>query len=434
MKHLCVIGVGYVGLVTAAIFADLGNRVIGLDISEEKIEALKKGVMPIYEPGLAEIVERNVQSKRLTFTTSYVEALKDVEFVFIGVGTPSGSDGEADLRYVRQVAQSIAEYMTAPLILVDKSTVPVGTGEWVEEIIRAHQPTPIPFSVVSCPEFLREGSAISDSLNPHRTVIGSTDRLAAERVGQLHMPLRAPIMITDLRTAEMIKYASNAFLATKISFINEIANICEALGADVKEVAVGMGYDKRIGPQFLEAGLGYGGSCFPKDVKALAYMAAENGRHPQLLHAVMAINDDRRQMAVNRLKEMLSGLEGKTVGLLGLAFKPNTDDMREAPSIDIARALISQGAVVKAYDPVAMPIAALLLPEVLMQPDPYALAEGCDALMVVTDWNEFKQLDLEHVRDLMNQPVLLDGRNIYDPKQMAALKFTYRGIGRGHVV
>lgn len=434
MKHICVIGVGYVGLVTAAIFADLGNRVIGLDISEEKVAGLKAGIMPIYEPGLGEIVERNVQARRLSFTTSYDEALKDVEFVFIGVGTPSGSDGEADLRYVRQVAQSIAEHMTAPLILVDKSTVPVGTGEWVAEIIQSHQPTPIPFSVVSCPEFLREGSAIGDSLNPYRTVIGSSDRVAAERVGQLHMPLRAPIMITDLRTAEMIKYASNAFLATKISFINEIANICEALGADVKEVAVGMGYDKRIGAQFLEAGLGYGGSCFPKDVKALAYMAAESGRHPQLLHAVMAINDDRRPMVVNRLKEMLNGLEGKTIGLLGLAFKPNTDDMRDAPSIDIARTLISLGAVVKAYDPVAMPAAAPLLPEVLMQPNPYILAEGCDALVVVTEWNEFKQLDLEQVRDLMNQPVLLDGRNIYDPKHMAALKFTYRGIGRGHVL
>ncbi len=434
MKQICVIGVGYVGLVTAAIFADLGNRVIGLDISAEKIAGLKAGVMPIYEPGLAEIVSHNVHAGRLSFTTSYDEALKDVEFVFIGVGTPSGSDGEADLRYVRQVAQSIAEHMIAPLILIDKSTVPVGTGEWVGDIVRAHQPQPIPFSVVSCPEFLREGSAISDSLNPHRTVIGSSDRAAAERVAQLHMPLRAPIMITDLRTAEMIKYASNAFLATKISFINEIANICEALGADVKEVAAGMGYDKRIGPQFLDAGLGYGGSCFPKDVKALAYMAAESGRHPQLLHAVMAINDDRRPMVVHRLNEMLSGLEGKTVGLLGLAFKPNTDDMRDAPAIDIARALISQGAVVKAYDPVAMPTAAPIMPEVLMQEDPYTLAEGCDALVVVTEWNEFKQLDLERLRDLMNQPVLLDGRNIYDPKQMAALKFTYRGIGRGHVL
>lgn len=433
MKRICVIGVGYVGLVTAAVFADLGNRVVGLDISEEKIAGIKNGIMPIYEPGLEEIVSRNLHAGRMTFTTSYEEALKDVEFVFIGVGTPSGADGEADLRYVRQVAQSIAEHMTAPLIIIDKSTVPVGTGEWVADIVRSHQPQPIPFSVVSCPEFLREGSAIQDSLNPHRTVIGSSDRAAAERVAQLHMPLRAPIMITDLRTAEMIKYASNAFLATKISFINEIANICEALGADVKEVSTGMGYDKRIGSQFLEAGLGYGGSCFPKDVKALAYMAAENGRHPQLLHAVIAINDDRRPMVVHRLKEMLGGLEGKTIGLLGLAFKPNTDDMREAPSIDIARALILQGASVKAYDPVAMKPASSILPEVCMQPDPYVLAEGCDALVVVTEWNEFKQLDLEHLRDLMNQPVLLDGRNIYEPKQMAALGFTYRGIGRGHV-
>jgi UDPglucose 6-dehydrogenase len=286
--------------------------------------------------------------------------------------------------------------------------------------------------VVSCPEFLREGSAISDFMNPYRTVLGSLDPEAAEKVAHLHLPLRAPIVITDLRTAEMIKYASNAFLATKISFINEIANICEALGADVKEVAAGMGYDQRIGPHFLEAGLGYGGSCFPKDVKALAYMAAEKGRHPQLLHAVMEINDDRRPMAVARLAEMLRELEGCKIGLLGLSFKPNTDDMRDAPVIDIAEALMAAGAKVCAYDPVAMEVAATLLPGVSMASDPYTLAEDCDALMVVTDWNEFKHLDLERIRDIMNQAVLLDGRNIYDPEQMQELGFTYRGLGRGY--
>jgi len=268
--------------------------VIALDIIESKIDGLKRGIMPIYEPGLKELVERNVSAGRLSFTTSYDDGLKDTEFVFIAVGTPSGVDGEADLRYLAAAAQSVARVMRAPLIIVNKSTVPVGTGDWVADIVRKAQPAPIPFWVVSCPEFLREGSAIADFMQPHRTVLGSLDRDAAEKVAQLHLPLRAPIVITDLRTAEMIKYASNAFLATKISFINEIANICEALGADVKEVAVGMGYDKRIGSQFLDAGLGYGGSCFPKDVKALAYMAAEKGRHPQLLHAVMEINDDRR--------------------------------------------------------------------------------------------------------------------------------------------
>jgi UDPglucose 6-dehydrogenase len=432
MKQICVVGVGYVGLVTAACFADLGNRVIALDISAEKIEGLKRGEMPIYEPGLSELVERNVRSGRLTFTTSYEEGLKDTEFVFIAVGTPSGVDGEADLRYVATAAETIARTMTAPLYIVNKSTVPVGTGDWVADIIRRSQTQPVPFSVVSCPEFLREGSAISDFMQPHRTVLGSLDKEAAERVAQLHLPLRAPIVITDLRTAEMIKYASNAFLATKISFINEIANICEALGADVKEVAIGMGYDKRIGPFFLDAGLGYGGSCFPKDVKALAYMAADKGRHPQLLHAVMEINNDRRPMVVSRLRELLGDLRDKTIGLLGLSFKPNTDDMRDAPSIDIAESLLALGAQVRAYDPVAMEVARNLLPEVAMQPDPYTLAGGCDALVILTEWNEFKQLDLLRLRGLLRQPVVVDGRNIYDPETMLDLGFRYRGFGRGY--
>ena len=299
MKQICVVGVGYVGLVTAACFADLGNRVIALDVIEEKINGLKQGKLPIYEPGLKELVDHNVQAKRLTFTTSYAESLDGTEFVFIAVGTPMGVDGEADLHYVEAAAREIAENMTAPLVIINKSTVPVGTGDWVADIVRRNQKQPIPFSVVSCPEFLREGSAIGDFMQPHRTVLGSLNPEAAEKVAQLHLPLRAPIVITDLRTAEMIKYASNAFLATKISFINEIANICECLGADVKEVAIGMGYDSRIGKQFLDAGVGYGGSCFPKDVKALAYMAAEKGRHPQLLYTVMEINDDRREMAVD---------------------------------------------------------------------------------------------------------------------------------------
>jgi UDPglucose 6-dehydrogenase len=432
MKQICVVGVGYVGLVTAACFADLGNRVIALDISEEKIDGLKRGVMPIYEPGLEELVERNRRSGRLSFTTSYKEGLIGTEFVFIAVGTPSGVDGEADLRSVAAAAESIARAMEAHLVIINKSTVPVGTGDWVADIVRSSQPRPIPFAVVSCPEFLREGSAISDFMQPHRTILGSLDPEAAEKVAQLHLSLRAPIMITDLRTAEMIKYASNAFLATKISFINEIANICEALGADVKEVAIGMGYDKRIGPFFLDAGLGYGGSCFPKDVKALAYMAADKGRHPQLLHAVMDINDDRRPMAVSRVRELLGEVRGKTIGLLGLSFKPNTDDMRDAPSIDLAQGLQTLGARVRAYDPVAMNVAAPLLPEVEMCADPYLLAEGCDALVVVTEWNEFKQLDLERVLGLMNQPVIFDGRNIYDPDEMRRLGFHYRGFGRGY--
>ena len=319
MKKICVIGTGYVGLITAACFADLGNKVIGLDIDEKKIKGLKNGIMPIYEPGLKELVERNVNAERLSFTTSYAEALEGTEFAFIAVGTPSGVDGEADLKYVAAAARSIAQNMQDELIIINKSTVPVGTGDWVADIVTEHQAEPIPFSVVSCPEFLSEGAAISDFMKPHRVVLGSLDEEAANRVARLHLPLRAPIVVTDLRTAEMIKYASNAFLATKISFINEIADVCEDLGADVTEVAAGMGYDQRIGPRFLRAGIGYGGSCFPKDVKALAHMAEEKGRRLQILHAVMDINKDRRKMAVQCVKDMLGkeSLDGITIGMLG---------------------------------------------------------------------------------------------------------------------
>ncbi len=431
MKQICVIGVGYVGLVTGACFADLGNRVVALDVDEKRIENLKKGILPIYEPGLDELVKRNVKAGRLSFTTSYAEALRGAEYAFIAVGTPSGVNGEADLQYVEAAARSIATHMDGPLIIINKSTVPIGTGDWVADIVKGAQPKPIPFWVVSCPEFLREGSAINDFMNPYRTVIGSLHREAAEKVAHLHLPLRAPIVITDLRTAEMIKYASNAFLATKISFINELADLCERLGADIKEVAAGMGYDKRIGPFFLDAGLGWGGSCFPKDVKALAFMADENGLQPRILNSVLQVNYERRREAVRRLAEMLGGLKGKTIGLLGLAFKPNTDDMREAPSIDIVAELRQAGAHVRAYDPVAMGVARSLLPGVEFCEDAYQLARGCDALMVVTEWNEFKQLDLEQIKADLNQPVIFDGRNIYDPVQMKEMGFTYRGMGRG---
>ena len=432
MKNLTVVGVGHVGLVTGACFADLGNRVIALDTDQARVEGLQRGQMPIYEPGLEELVSRNVSAGRLTFTSSYDEAIRDAEFVFISVGTPGGVKGEADMKYVRQAAESIAEAMIAPLIIVNKSTVPVGTGDWVADIIQSHQKVSIPFSVVSNPEFLREGAAISDFMSPARTVLGSTDARAAEKVAQLHLPLRAPIVITDLRTAEMIKYASNAFLATKISFINEIANICEALGADIKEVATGMGYDPRITRSFLDAGLGYGGSCFPKDVKALAYMAEEKGRHPQLLHAVMEINQDRRSQLVEKARELLGGLEGKKVGLLGLTFKPNTDDLREAPALDVAELLLQEGARVVAYDPVGMEGATHLMPDIEMAGDAYALADQADAIIVCTEWNEFIQLDLERIRDLMREPVIIDGRNIYDPKEVVRLGFKYVGFGQGY--
>lgn len=706
MKKITVIGTGYVGLVTGTCFADLGNRVVGLDIDEQKIALLREGRSPIYEPGLEEMVRRNLAAGRLSFTTSYEEALKEAEFVFVAVGTPEGVDGEADLRYVRMAAESIAQAMDHPLIIVNKSTVPVGTGDFVADIIRKYQKEPIPFWVVSNPEFLREGSALNDFLNPDRIVLGSTDPEAAEKVAQLYLPLRAPILVTNLRTAEMIKYASNAFLATRISFINEIAAICERLGADVREVAIGMGYDKRIGPYFLDAGIGYGGSCFdrnttvfvrnggrvtakpfealaaegcevrvqggvevfhvpdvtqvlsfdlttgrrtlaevlhvtrrwyegpmvtlkarmgrelrvtadhpvviydreaqeprvvpatqvrpgdhlmavtqlphthprgawsgdgavtrlqegrnfmyeygtaskllaegmavllpslgvvpsirqrrmnksrqvaylvrvsgieqverlrsifgpqrqseierligdherritrsgfqreqefvtleitevivrpaaehvysmetttgtlltgsglvahncfPKDVKALEHMALVHGAHPQLLRAVMEINRDQRRRVILKLRELLGGhLRDRVIGLLGLAFKPNTDDMREAPSIELYHMLVNEGAIVRGYDPVALENARRILQELQLAEDPYDLAAGADALVVVTEWNEFKHLDLVRIKSLMRGDVLIDGRNIYDPARMRELGFRYRGMGRGY--
>jgi UDPglucose 6-dehydrogenase len=432
MKQICVVGVGYVGLVTAACFADLGNCVVALDVDEKRIENLKNGIMPSYEPGLEDLVKRNVKAGRLFFSASYAEALKGAEFAFIAVGTPSGVEGNADLQYVDAAARSIAQNMTAPLIIINKSTVPIGTGDWVADIVRGAQPEPIEFAVVSCPEFLREGSAIADFMSPHRNVIGSLDRDAANKVAQLHLPLRAPIVITDLRTAEMIKYASNAFLAAKISFINELADLCELVGADVKEVAAGMGYDARIGRHFLDAGLGWGGSCFPKDVQALAYMAKEKGLNPRILNEVMDVNYNRRKTVVKQVEQLLGGsLKGMTVGLLGLAFKENTDDMRDAPSVDISNALVAAGAKVRGYDPVARRTAAPLMPAVEIFDDAYKMAQDCDALIVVTPWNEFKQLDLEKIKTLLKSPIIYDGRNIYDPPLMKEMGFVYRAIGRG---
>ena len=433
MRKLCVIGSGYVGLVTGTCFADLGNSVTFVDIDESKIEMLRQGKMPIYEPGLGEMVQRNASAGRMHYTTSYLEGLDQAEFAFICVATPSGVDGEADLQYVRSAAETVAEEMTHPLVIINKSTVPVGTGDWTAEIIQRKQPKPIDFSVVSCPEFLREGSAIVDFMNPDRTVLGSTDPEAVERVAELYAPLDAPIVITDIRTAEMIKYASNAFLATRISFINEISIICERLGADVTEVARGMGFDKRIGPHFLQAGIGFGGSCFPKDVKALANMAQTHGMHPQLLNAVMEINAFQRRQITLKTREMLGGnVNGRTVAILGLAFKQNTDDIRESPSLTVARSLLNQGAHVKAYDPVAMDNASREVQGMTLCNSAYSAAEEADALLVLTPWNEFKHLDMARIRDSMNEPILVDGRNLYDPDELRSLGFEYRGVGRGY--
>jgi len=433
VSNICVIGVGYVGLVTGVCLADMGNRVVCVNRDKAKSDGLKRGVMPIFEPGLEEILVRNLQAGRVHFTTSYEEAVPDADFVFIAVGTPSGSIGEADLVHVEEAARQIARTMQRPNIIVNKSTVPIGTGDLVANIVKEHLPREIPFSVVSNPEFLREGSALHDFYNPDRIVLGSTDPKAAQRLAELYRPLKCPVLITDLRTAEMIKYASNAFLATKISFINEIASICEKLGADVKMVAQGMGLDKRVGPAFLDAGVGWGGSCFPKDVKALIYMAANTGCHPQLLRSVVEINNDQRRQVLIKLQEILGNLREKEIGILGLAFKPNTDDMRDAPSLDIIRLLLHQGAHIKGYDPVSMDVARKLLGNrITFCSSAAQVAEGVDALVVVTEWNEFKQLDMAAIKVSMRQPVLIDGRNIYDPEKMREIGFIYRGVGRGY--
>jgi UDPglucose 6-dehydrogenase len=436
---ICVIGTGYVGLVTGTCLADMGNQVTCVDIVPEKIESLRHGVLPIYEPGLEELVERNIHAGRLRFTTSYSEGLDNCEFIFISVNTPtSANQGGADMRFVESAARSIAQELDHYVIIINKSTVPVGSGDVVSRVISQHLARPeMRFSVVSNPEFLREGSAVQDFQHPDRVVLGSSEPEAANTVARLYLPLRAPIVITDLYTAEMIKYASNAFLATKISFINEIAQICERLGADVKEVAVGMGYDKRIGRAFLDAGLGYGGSCFPKDVRALAHMADEAGLHPQLLRAVMDINHDQRRLIVTKVTNILGSLRNCTIGVLGLAFKPNTDDMREAPSIDIIRWITAQGATIRVYDPVASETGREALTRngvhmdmVTFCESPYEVAQEADALIVVTEWNEFKSLNMQMIRSAMRRPVLIDGRNIYEGPEIERQGFIYRGVGR----
>jgi UDPglucose 6-dehydrogenase len=430
MSRVAVVGAGYVGLTTAACLADLGHNVHVVDVDREKVATLRRGMVPFYEPGLRELVERNSAAGRLDFTTSYADAVPGAEFAIIAVSTPEGEGGEADLSYVESAARSIAESMDGPLIVVNKSTVPPLTGDRVSEVLKKHN-TRHAAHVVSNPEFLREGSAIQDFMHPDRVVVGSKDREAAEKVAALYAPLNAQVLVTpNIYTAEMVKYASNAFLAARISFINEIAWISERVGADAKLVAEGMGLDKRIGSSYLDAGIGWGGSCFKKDVAALTAVAERFDYHPELLHAVRDINRDQRMLVIDLLREKLEELPGRVVGMLGLAFKPNTDDMRDAPSIDIARVLLAAGAEVRAYDPAAMETARRLLPDIEYLKDAYEVASGADALLLVTEWNEFRQLDMQRVKQLMRQPVIIDGRNIYDPVLMKGLGFTYRGIGR----
>jgi len=432
MSTVCVVGAGYVGLVTGACLADLGHDVVCLDIDVAKIAALRAGIVPFHEPDLPDLLAKVSVAGRIRFETDYHLAVPGAAFVFIAVDTPAGIEGQADLMAVRAVVHALADAIDPGTVIVNKSTVPIGTGDLVAWLVARNTTTP--FAVVSNPEFLREGAAVADFRHPDRLVLGSQEHAAAARVAALYGPLDCPILITDIRTAEMIKYASNAFLATRISFINEIAAACERLGADVKDVALGMGYDHRIGHHFLDAGIGWGGSCFPKDVRALIHMAAASGSHPQLLRAVAEINRDQRLNVVQKLRTLLGGLEDRTITLFGLSFKPNTDDLRNAPAVELIDLLRHEGCRLRAYDPVAMVRARALMPSLDLATDPYAAAVDADAVVLVTEWDEFRCLDLPRLRAAMRTPVFVDGRNLFEPEQMRKAGFVYAGIGRGHAV
>lgn len=427
---LSVIGTGYVGLVTAACFADLGHDVIGVDRDAERITAIRQSRVPFYEAGLEELVRHGQTVGRLRFTTDIAEAVAASEAVFITVGTPSRNDGNADLADVSAVAESIAGALGSYRLIVEKSTVPIRTGERIRDQIQLLTRGAVPFDVACNPEFLREGSAVHDFMHPDRVVIGVTNERSETLLRQIYAPLDCPVVVTDLTTAEMIKHASNAFLALKISYINAIANICERVGADVRQVADGMGYDRRIGRAFLDAGVGYGGSCFPKDVAAFIQIAKDAGYDFRLLEEVARVNEGQREVLVRHLKDALWVLRNRTVTVLGLAYKANTDDVREAPAIAIIEELRREGAVVRAYDPAAEANARRILQGVTYYRDPYEAAKESDAVVLLTDWDEFRRLDLARLRDLMRRPVLIDGRNMLDPDAARALGFHYAGIGR----
>ena len=433
--NICVVGTGYVGLVTGAVFSDLGNDVVCVDNDQAKIDALRAGQMPIYEPGLEEMVIRNKEDGRLTFTIDLASAVRQSDVIFIAVGTPPKETGETDLSHVEAVAAAIGRAMDRYKVVVNKSTVPVGTGEFVREVITRHQLRPIDFDVVSNPEFLREGSAIEDTLRPDRIVIGAPNQQVAMTLVELYAPLERPMIITDLPSAEVIKYASNAFLAAKISFINAIANICENAGADVSQVMKGMGLDSRIGLQFLQAGLGYGGSCFPKDVDSLIHTASRFGYDFKLLRSVVEINRERAAHLVEMMRKAMGPLEDRTIAVLGLAFKPNTDDMREAKSLEVVRLLHAAGAQLRAYDPVAMDNARAMMPEgVVFCESAYEAAAGADGVALLTEWNEFKYLNLDRLGGLLRRRVIFDARNLYEPERMRRLGFEYYSIGRKPVL
>ncbi len=429
---LAIIGTGYVGLVSGAGFANLGNDVICLDIDKAKIDQLSDGVMTIYEPGLEEIYQRNLKTGRLTFTADGIKAVQESDIIFICVGTPENEQQEADLTAVQAAAKTIGRYMNSYKIVVNKSTVPVGTADLVKKIIEQNQQEKMEFDVVCNPEFLREGAAVKDFENPDRIVIGTDSKKAEEIMTSLYRSRARtdrPIMVTGIRSAEIIKYASNAMLATRISFMNQVAYLCEKTGADIKEVAKGMGFDGRIGPRFLQAGLGFGGSCFPKDIKALIVTLKQYDCDSDLFEAVARINETQKNIAVEKLKSVME-IKDRTISVWGISFKPKTDDIREAPALKIIKALQKLGAKVHACDPVAIENAKKKLDDVKFFENPYESIRDCDALIIATEWNEFRNLDMRAVKILLKNPIIIDGRNIYDPKEMRALGFEYMGIGR----
>lgn len=431
--HIAVIGTGYVGLVTGACFAEFGVEVTCVDVDENKINRLHEGIIPIYEPGLDQIVEKNYKAGRLHFTTDIKKAVEEALVIFLAVGTPPKEDGSPDMSFYQSAAKDIAEAMNGYKVLVTKSTVPVGTGKWLREFVAENQTTKTNFGVASNPEFLREGAAIQDFMRPDRVVIGSNEPDAVAVMKDLYRPLyliETPIVITSLEAAELIKYAANAFLATKITFINEIANLCDAIGCDVHDVARGMGMDNRIGRKFLHPGPGYGGSCFPKDTKAFTKVGDKYGVETSVVDAVISANDYQRRAMIPKIEKLVGDLGGKNIAVLGLSFKPETDDMRESPATDIIREMQKRGAKIKAFDPVAMDEAKHSLPDIEYATDEYDAIKDADALVIVTEWNQFRALDMEKVKSLLKSPKIADLRNIYEPQDMKDMGFEYVGVGR----
>ncbi len=428
--NIAIIGAGYVGLVTGACFAELGHRVTCVDNDEQKIKALKKLKIPIYEPGLEELVKRNHNHKRLSFTSDIAAAVKNSTIIFIAVGTPPRESGDADLTGIESVARAIARSMDSYRLIVEKSTVPVETGRWVKHTIELNKKKKVDFDVASNPEFLREGQAIKDFMQPDRIVIGVESRKAERLLRELYSGIGAPILVTDIKSAELIKHASNSYLAMKVSFINAVAKVCELSGADIGQVAEGIGMDKRIGRSFLNAGVGYGGFCFPKDLDAFISISQKLGYNFSLLKEVKKINELQKDDFVKKIEQNLWNIKGKTIGVLGLSFKPDTDDMRLAPSIDIIARLQADGASIRAYDPQAMGKAGHIFKNVKFCKDVYETAKSSDCLIVITEWNEFKKIDLKKLKKLLNQPLIIDGRNIYDPEVLKELGFKYVSIGR----